>query len=239
MLVAELEVLGRQMAKAFGGRTEQQGDRAGSPDVRRQGIVSQATLEERPPIVLIEQVLGFLPRDGGDGELASEPTARGPLQEVSDQVAALAGGSGDPVVDVLLGEVGESQAALVHPGQEVQGDADAASQVAVGGGRMATNCGPLACSPEQEPVQERTGEVGVRSRPVGEFVLQPARDAFEVLVPLVQDAGVDEELADVALIPAGRQLIQQVVGELVPFGRQLSEELGVRALLDPLDGGER
>ncbi|MFE0475938.1 hypothetical protein ACFW2V_30495 [Streptomyces sp. NPDC058947] len=41
------------MAKAFGGRTEQQGDRTGSPDVRRQGIVSQATLEERPPIVLI------------------------------------------------------------------------------------------------------------------------------------------------------------------------------------------
>jgi len=35
VLVAELEVLRRQMADAFGGRAGQQGDRAGSPDVRR------------------------------------------------------------------------------------------------------------------------------------------------------------------------------------------------------------
>ncbi len=59
VLVAELEVFGRQMAKALGGRTEQQGDRAGSPDVRRQDIVSQTSLEEWPSVVLIEQVLGL------------------------------------------------------------------------------------------------------------------------------------------------------------------------------------
>lgn len=132
MLVAELELLRGQMAETFGGRAEQQGDRAGSPDVPRQGIVGQTALEERPSVVFVEQVLGLLPRDGGDGQLAGEPTARGPFQEVADQVAPLAGGSGDPVVDVFLGEVGEGQVALVDPGQEVQGNADAAPQVAVG-----------------------------------------------------------------------------------------------------------
>ncbi|MFI9586025.1 hypothetical protein ACIHCQ_30255 [Streptomyces sp. NPDC052236] len=97
----------------------------------------------------------------------------------------------------------------------------------------------MAGASEQEPVQERAGEVGVRGRLVREFVFQPAGDAFEVFVALVQDAGVDHELADVALVPAGRELIQQVVGELVAFGHEPGEELGVRAFLDPLDGGER
>lgn len=137
VLVAELEVLWRQMAEAFGGRTKQQGDRTGSPDVRRQGSIGQTALEERPAIVLVEQALRFLPWDGGDGQSEGEPTARGPLQEVSDQVAALADSSSDPVVDVFLGEVGEGgQVALVDPGQEVQGGADASPQVAVGGGGM-------------------------------------------------------------------------------------------------------
>lgn len=99
--------------------------------------------------------------------------------------------------------------------------------------------GPLTGASEQEPVQERAGEVGVRGRLVRELVLQPAGNAFEVLVPLVQDAGVNEELADVALVPAGREIVQQLMAELVPFGRQAGEELGVRALLEPLDGGER
>jgi hypothetical protein len=107
MLVAELEVFRRQVAKTFGGQAEQQGDRVAGADVRRQGIVGQAALEERPAIVVVEQVLGLLTRDGGDGQLTGEPTARGPFQEVADQISPLAGGPGDPVVDVLLGEVGE------------------------------------------------------------------------------------------------------------------------------------
>lgn len=67
---------------------------------------------------------------------------------------------------------------------------------------MAAGGGPLAYSPKQEPVQEWAGEVGVRGRPVHELVLKPAGDAFEVLVAFLQDAGVDEELTDAALVPA-------------------------------------
>lgn len=161
------------------------------------------------------------------------------MQEVADQVAPLAGGPGGPVVEVLLGEVGEGQSALVHPGQEVQGDADAAPQVAVGGGRMAAHGGPLAGVSEQEPVQEGTGEAGVRGRLVRELVLQPARDAFEVLIAFLQYPCAYEELANGALVPAGRELVQQFVAERVAFGHELGEELGVRTLLEPLDGGER
>jgi hypothetical protein len=155
VFVAELKVLGPQVAEAFGGRAEQQRDRAGGPDVGGHGVVGQTALEESPAVVVIEQVLGLLPRDGGDGELAGETTARGPFQEVADQIAALAGGSGHPVVDVVLGEIGEGQSALVQPGQEVQGDADAAPQVAVGGGGVAAIGRPLAGAAEQKPVQER------------------------------------------------------------------------------------
>ncbi|GAA1894361.1 hypothetical protein [Streptantibioticus ferralitis] len=107
MLVTELEVFMRQVAKTFGGQAEQQGDRAAGADVRRQGVVGQAALEESPAIVVVEQVLGLLAWDGGDGQFSGELAAGGPFQEVADQVAPLAGGPGDPVVDVLLCEVGE------------------------------------------------------------------------------------------------------------------------------------
>lgn len=208
VLAAELEVVRRQAAEPFGGRAEQQGDRAGSPDIGRHGVVGEAALEELPAIVLAEYVLRLLPRDGGDGQLAGEVTARGPAQEVADQVAALAGGSGDPVVDVLLREVGEGETVPVRPGQEFKGDAEPAPQVAVGGGGVAAGGRSLAGSSQQEPVQERAREVSVRGRLACELVLQPAGDALEVLVALVQDAGVDEELTDVALVPARGQLVQ-------------------------------
>ncbi|WSB24455.1 hypothetical protein OHB02_30110 [Streptomyces albidoflavus] len=120
VLVARLEVIRRQVADVFGGRAEEQDDRAGGPHVRWQGVVGETALEERPSVVLVEQILELLPGGGGNGELTSEPTARRPFEEVSDQIAPLTGGPGDPVVDVLLGEVGEGQAALVHPGQELQ-----------------------------------------------------------------------------------------------------------------------
>jgi hypothetical protein len=53
----------------------------------------------------------------------------------------------------------------------VQGDADAAPQVAVGGGGMVAVGGPLARSSQQEPAQERAGEAGVRGRLARELVL--------------------------------------------------------------------
>jgi hypothetical protein len=49
---------------------------------------------------------------------------------------------------------------------------------------------------------------------------------------------VDEDLADVSLVPAGQKLIQQLVAELVPFGRRPGEETAVRALLEPLGSRE-
>ncbi|KIZ17592.1 hypothetical protein SNA_14015 [Streptomyces natalensis ATCC 27448] len=73
VLVTELEVFRRQVAKTFGGQAEQQGDRAAGPDVRRQGIAGQAALVEPPAIVVLEQVLGILARAGGDGQFAGEP----------------------------------------------------------------------------------------------------------------------------------------------------------------------
>jgi hypothetical protein len=45
VLVTELEVFRRQVAKTFGGRAEQQGDRAAGTDIRLQGVIGQAALE--------------------------------------------------------------------------------------------------------------------------------------------------------------------------------------------------
>lgn len=87
-------------------------------------------LEERPPIVLVEQVLGLLPRDARDGEFAGSRRSVVRLRKYRDEVPTLAGRSSDPVVVVLLGEVGEGQPPLVYPGPDVQGDAYPAPQAA-------------------------------------------------------------------------------------------------------------
>ncbi|GHE08885.1 hypothetical protein [Streptomyces alanosinicus] len=48
VIVTELEVFRRQVAKTFSGQAEQQGDRAAGADVHWRGIVGQAASEEPP-----------------------------------------------------------------------------------------------------------------------------------------------------------------------------------------------
>jgi len=47
----------------------------------------------------------------------------------------------------------------------------------------------------------------------GQHLVQPGRDPVEGVVALGQDPGVDEDLADVVLAGAGRQVVKEVVGE--------------------------
>jgi hypothetical protein len=74
VLVAGLEVVGCQVADTFGGWTEEQGDGAGGPHVRRQGVVGEAALEKSPPVVVIEEILGLLP--GIEGTVSSRVSRR-------------------------------------------------------------------------------------------------------------------------------------------------------------------
>ncbi|MFF2963267.1 hypothetical protein ACFVT1_31065 [Streptomyces sp. NPDC057963] len=194
--VVELQVVRRQIAEPLGGPAEMQGDRVGGPDVQGQSV-GEARLEEVPAVVLVEQGLGFLVRDGGEGELAD----RGPIQGVPDQVAPLTDATGEPVVDVLLGEVFECQFSLVDSGQKFQGDADAPSEAAVRRGRAAAEGHALAGASQQEPVQKQAGEVRVGGRLVGQLVLQLAGDRFEIFIPCSQYTCAEEEVPDV--VPCG------------------------------------
>ncbi|MFD3538511.1 hypothetical protein ACFWUQ_03305 [Streptomyces sp. NPDC058662] len=55
VLSTDLQVVGRQIAEPLGGRTEEQGDRAGGSDVQGQGVVGETALEEAPAVVLVDR----------------------------------------------------------------------------------------------------------------------------------------------------------------------------------------
>jgi hypothetical protein len=73
---------------------------------------------------------------------------------------------------------------------------------------MAPVSGSAAGSFEQEPVHERTDEPGVLCRVASQHLVEPSRDAVQVLVSFGQRSGMDEHLTDVLLVTAGRQLVQ-------------------------------
>jgi hypothetical protein len=101
-------------------------------------------VQQLPLIVLVEQLLGLLPRDRGDRQRAGEAVARGPGEEVADQVTALAAAFGYPSFDALLVDGAGGKVVFVDPGEEFKGDTDAAPDVAVGRGGVAADCRALA-----------------------------------------------------------------------------------------------
>ncbi len=168
---------------------EQQDEGTSCPDAGGQGVIGEAPLQQLPAVVVAEQVRRLLARDERDGELAGEPAASGPCQEVADAVAALGVLLVQPAVDVVLAQLLQPDFLLVEPGQQLQGNQDPAAQVTAGRGRVAARGRAAAGSPQQEPVQERADQVRVRGWLADQVVLEPGRDPFEILVSSGQHAG--------------------------------------------------
>jgi hypothetical protein len=229
-----VQVLAVQEADARGLDAEQQHEGAGGSDVEGHGGVVEALAKLVPALVVTEDADGFLTRDArNDQGLGEAPVVR-PAEEVANRVVA-AVAVGEPLVEVGLGELVEGESSLVEPGQQFEGDADLGAQVGAAEGRSPAAGGAAAGASEQEPVDERADEAGVLGRPVGEQLVEPGGDAVEFLVALGQDAGVDEGLADVVLVAAGWQLVEQVVAERPPRSGEFAEELRVRAALEPAE----
>jgi hypothetical protein len=121
----------------------------------------------------------------------------------------------------------------------VEGDQDPAAQIAADdGGEGAFAC-PASGSAQQVPVQERADEVGVLDRLVGQVVLQPGRNTFEILVSFGEHPGLHHHLPEMLKSGTGWQLVQEVVTDRAAFGGERGQQLGVRMLVNPLDGFER
>ncbi|MER6947424.1 hypothetical protein ABT294_25660 [Nonomuraea sp. NPDC000554] len=123
------ELVGGEVADPLGLEGEQDDECSGCPGLDREGLVGQAALHKLPAFVVVEQVGGFLAWNGGDDEPPTEATVGGPAEEVADAVAALGVLLVEPSVEVVLVKVGEGGSLGVDPGQEVEGDQDAATQV--------------------------------------------------------------------------------------------------------------
>jgi hypothetical protein len=124
------DLAGGEMADPLELEAEQQDEGSGGADAGGHGAVSEAALEELPPLVVVEEVGGLLARDGRDGEAAADAPAGGPVEEVADAVAALGLLFAEPAVDVVLAEFGQGSSLLADPGQEIESDQDPAAQLA-------------------------------------------------------------------------------------------------------------
>ena len=82
-------------------------------------------------------------------------------------------------------------------------------------------------------------EVRVLDWFVGQVVLEPGRDPFEVFVSLRQHAGLHHDLPDVVEAAGGWQLVQEPMAQRSAVGDETGQQLRVRAFADPLDCGER
>jgi hypothetical protein len=60
-----------------------------------------------------------------------------------------------------------------------------------------------------------TNEGGVSVRSVGQELIQPRRDPVHLLVSFRKSSGMNQSLPHIMLVAAGRQLVQEVVTELL------------------------
>jgi hypothetical protein len=117
-------------------------ERSGGPDLEREARVAQAPAEQLPAAVFGDEPGQLGPWQGRDGDLAGQAAGAGPGGEVPQQVALL-GDAMEPVVDGGLGGGAQGGAAVIEPGQERQGDQDAAAGPPRGGhGEAAAAAGP-------------------------------------------------------------------------------------------------
>lgn len=96
---------------------------ADDANVKRQGHIAQAALELIPALGFGEGLVWVLGLPQRDDDGLGQPVVVSAAQEVPDGVT-LGRPAGEPCVDVRLGDLGEPGAAVVEPGEEVQGDPD-------------------------------------------------------------------------------------------------------------------
>ncbi|MEH0550459.1 MULTISPECIES: hypothetical protein [unclassified Streptomyces] len=82
-------------------------------------------------------------------------------------------------------------------------------------------------------------EAGMGRRPVDQDPLQPWRDSFEPFLPGFEHGGVGQEGTHVALVAAGREGVEEVVGHALAGRGEFGEESGADAALQPADDPHR
>lgn len=161
-----------------------------------------------------------------------------PLEEVAHGPA---GGSAvsQPPVQIHLSKIAQVLTALIQPGQQVEGNEDARPREVGRSPGEGSAGGSSAGAAEHEPVREGPDQPGMVSWLAVQQVLQPGRQALQVLVARGQDTGVDQHLPDIVQRLGLRQVIEQVVGDGVACPGRATEQLGRSALASCQVGAPR
>ncbi|WP_167368110.1 hypothetical protein [Streptomyces agglomeratus] len=127
--------------------------------------------------------------------------------------------------------------AFVEPGQERDGGLDVLDISGGGTVGVAASGSPAAGVADYVPLGERPDDRGLVVGQPGEFAGHPSFQPGEVFVALGQDAGDDEQGADVPDGGALREGVEQIVGERLGPAGELSEGFGRRAAAQPAQHG--
>ena len=118
-----------------------------------------------------------------------------------------------PLVELVLGEVAEVGAAVAEPVQQGHGCGNAGADGPGGGGAGQATAVLAAGAVDEEPVRVRLDQAGMAGWPGSQELVEPGRDPLEMLVAGGQDAGADQDVADVVHGLGWRQGVQVLVGE--------------------------
>jgi len=212
---------------------EQEDQRASGADVHGQGVVAEAAFKVAHLLGLVGEPgrTSYLARRYGD--VGNETPVNGPGEEEPDAVPAGRPAS-QPPVDVVLPQHGQGQPVSVELAEQVERDSDLAADA----GRGVCGERPAALRSPPGPVQHVPVGVGphqssVRLGSGGQRLLQPRRDAFQVLQTLGKDLGLDQHLAHIVDILIDRQGVEQLVGDGLALRGQAGQELSGRAFAQP------
>ena len=122
-----------------------------------------------------------------------------------------AGPAQEPLVKLILGQGAQAGAVLAEPVQQGNGGGDAGPDGVRGGGAGQPAVVLAAGALEKEPARVGLDHARVAGRPGGEELVEPGCDPLEVLVAGGQDAGADQDVADV-VHGLGRGQGIQVIG---------------------------
>ncbi len=137
------------------------------------------------------------PTRRSSGMVSSPGRGRVPLEEVAHGPAG-GGAVGQRLVQVCLRQVAQRLTAVVQPGQQVEGGQDTGPrEIGRSPGEGPPGCVPAGAA-EHEPVHEGPDQPGMVGWLIVQHVLQPGRQALQVLVACGQDARADQYLPDIA-----------------------------------------
>jgi hypothetical protein len=208
------DVVGGEQDQAAGGLGVEKHEAGRDPSTDRSGGLVQESAEEFQAPVLGRATAFDLVQSRQHEVLWGAARVDGPVEEGAEGALLVLVMAGVPVVDVGLGEVGESALVVDESGQELVGAGELLECVVAGAVGQGPAGGASTESGELVPGGEVLKDLTVRfALQFGEAAVQPAFEPQKPAVPFGEQPAGHEEIAQVSGSAPFGVLVECLVGE--------------------------